>query len=1258
MNRRFPFVKTPMNLRIVTLAAAALVPAFSLSAAAPVADAVAVVSESRQVTPVRYPNADTVVISQDQRVEVNAEGGYVRRYTLRVKAVTEKGRRELLSHTAGFNVAYGYAKATGLRILRADGSVVTFDPAAQSAVQQDPSSMEANIYDPNDKRLVISIPGVEIGDVVEISMEEGEPKARMKGGFSDVMMLEDTRPVLHTAYTVVTPKSLPLATVVIKGGDSAGIRHTKSEKGDTIEYRWEVGETPQAMPEPSMPALHRCVRRLLVSTLPDWPTVSRWYWNISEPHFTITPEIKAKADELTKDIADREERIRAIFRFVSQEIRYMGITTETEAPGYEPHDVSMTFGKRYGVCRDKAALLTVMLRAAGFDAYPVLILAGGKLDREHPCPFFNHAITAIREADGSFRLMDSTNESTKELFPAYLSNCSYLVADPKGETLRESPVPSASGHMLVGETRLTVRPDGAVSGESTLNFGGINDTLYRGGLAQSKPDDIRRFVQDRVASVVPGARVDEVRLEPENLMDTSRPMTLRVTFTAPDFLADRDGKAFLRTPFLTPAFGFASRALSGATTLEKRRFPLKLNIIAGVRERVTVVLPEGVKESLVMPLDKTLEDANLAFSRKLGRDGATITGEYDLRMKRLDIPAADYPALRSDLREISRAAKRVALVSTDAGVKPDSRVISRTATVVVDDAHSLNVRVRERRRILTYAGKKDNAELKLEWNTRNPEPVLGRAVVTDASGKEHAVNPTEINILDAGWVAAAPRYTPSRIKVVALPNVEEGSVVDLDYTLAFKDLPAVSWREIFASTDAVDAEEVEIVAPASLPLFMENHAGATLVREGDKVRIRVSRRTLPIPREAAVAPAKSWAPTLAVSALRDEGAYAAVLRPLLAGKGDPDEAVRRKAAELTSGLSGEAERITALRDFVAKNIREAGPAWGECPPADLSGAARTLADGYGCEADRRLLFLALLRAAGFDATPALFCTDELAAATRRPGDAFSPSFYDRFGVRVRLRGGECADFENLNQYADWRAGASDGDLVLPLDTGVASFVKAAPTRNDASFHIRLEESGEAEVAVERLRHGDSATAFTAWVSEVTPEERDRSFQEIITGLSRDASPVGDFTLQKGPVGRLAYSAKVGDFAVVEDRFAYFDLPHAAGEIFPRASDPVRRLPYAVPSHQYSSTRWTVDLPKGWKLSGEPRRLLWDGPSGVGRVAVDMVESRNADGTVRLTWTKSVALRAAVVPPEAYPALVELNHTLKSPETWRVLLEKE
>ena len=67
-----------------------------------------------------------------------------------------------------------------------------------------------------------------------------------------------------------------------------------------------------------------------------------------------TPLLK-KVEELP--LEKIEQKKLPLFQFVSQDIRYMGITTEEEAPGYEPHDVAITFENRYGVCRDKAALL-------------------------------------------------------------------------------------------------------------------------------------------------------------------------------------------------------------------------------------------------------------------------------------------------------------------------------------------------------------------------------------------------------------------------------------------------------------------------------------------------------------------------------------------------------------------------------------------------------------------------------------------------------------------------------------------------------------------------------------------------------------------------------------------------------------------------------------------------------------------------------------------------------------------------------------
>ena len=88
--------------------------------------------------------------------------------------------------------------------------------------------------------------------------------------------------------------------------------------------------------------------------------------------------------ELTADARTDMDKIKAMFYYVSKKVRYMGITPEKDRPGFEPHDVNLTFEKKYGVCRDKAALLVSLLRAAGLKAYPVLINVGTKKDQEVP----------------------------------------------------------------------------------------------------------------------------------------------------------------------------------------------------------------------------------------------------------------------------------------------------------------------------------------------------------------------------------------------------------------------------------------------------------------------------------------------------------------------------------------------------------------------------------------------------------------------------------------------------------------------------------------------------------------------------------------------------------------------------------------------------------------------------------------------------------------------------------------------------------
>ena len=180
--------------------------------------------------------------------------------------------------------------------------------------------------------------------------------------------MEWSHPIVKSTYEVTAPASRPLKKIAIRHPLGNIVTNVTKLADGSLVHTFTATNSAQVFPEPEMPSLYTQVQNIRVSTSADWPEISKWYWDLCAPHLAKTnAAMAAKAREL--------KTIEKIFKFVSQEVRYMGLTMEDTSPGYAPHDVDVTFDNRYGVCRDKAGLLVAMLRLAGFKAFPVLITA-------------------------------------------------------------------------------------------------------------------------------------------------------------------------------------------------------------------------------------------------------------------------------------------------------------------------------------------------------------------------------------------------------------------------------------------------------------------------------------------------------------------------------------------------------------------------------------------------------------------------------------------------------------------------------------------------------------------------------------------------------------------------------------------------------------------------------------------------------------------------------------------------------------------
>lgn len=1261
----------------------------------------AMLTAAAKVTRESHPNADSVIVGRAHHVTYKPDGTYVQWNEGYVKILTDKARADHAVLSSWFTIPYQYAEDCTIpviEIIKPDGAVKAIDAEKAGKVVNNNSSMGSNIISPNDKVRRVPLPGLEVGDVLHYNMFDRVVQPRMRDSFNDHFGFEGGSPILYAEATVVAPAERPLRSIAVKGrvGDTLTAIPPESEKG-AITYRWIAKDVPQYYPEPKMPPAYMVAQRVLVSTSPDWPSVSRWYWNLSEPHFKDTPAMREMVAKLVEGKKTREEKIAAIFRWVSQEVRYLGITMESEAPGYEPHDVDITFEKRHGVCRDKAALLAVMLRIGGFEAFPVLIHNGYRKDAEVPQPYFNHAITGVREPDGSIRLMDATDENTKRILPAYLNDKSYLVASPEGDPLRVSPIIPAEENLVRIETAGRIDDQGNLVAESTLHFDGINDNIYRGYFARRKPAERKRYFEGVIKDVAAGARLVDYALEPADMNDTAKPLVAHLRFQAENVLIrddeGGDAVAMLPVPRLGTRVGMVNWIL-GETGLEERRFPLVTNVACGVLESLKLELPESLGKVVSMPVYKPVDNETLAWKQSLAPVGDTLLGESEFQLKVTEFSPKQYAGLKKTLERIEYNQRRMPILAVtprpkaiesrlvDEGV--DALVLERTLEYDLSGPQAWTVTDQVRKRILTYAGKKRYSEIKIYYNPEWETVRVDRAAVTLPSGQVVTISDKEINELDQGWAGKAPRYPVGKILVVSLPSVEEGAVLDYQITRVVKDRPFFALRQSLAGFEPILRKTIRVRAPKGVTLHHEllrpDNDALREARiqasdgehpEGGHEYTWTAENVRPVKRERRLPPLYAMAPTVFASTTDDWTVLAEGIEKALApALRDQAEAAAKGKALAATAPSREAG-VRAIRDFVATAIANAGPALDELPWSHFSPADQTLADGYGNGADRAILLHAMLHGAGYKPRIVLASQSPRVESLIQPLLA-SPDWrlFTTMLVAVPL-GSKTIHLGDTDQYAPLGGARHAWRLGMDLEARSLGPIAVEPSFEDRTqydFVIRLRDNGDATIRQTRWYGGMDYARMNKLFAEMPPEKAKRYFQEAVAKVSQGASLVGkplvDF---ENYPGRVEFEVQVERYAVLDERFLYLGLPRTLDGLFWLRSD-TRENPLDFDERRQHRITTLVALPDTFRVPRiVPPKLTWDAPANAGRVAVRrglftpdgpgsgdlaLADTRGKDlvGLLRdghhvLSIVQSAELNPALFPAGDYPALLEVESRL-------------
>lgn len=489
---------------------------------------------------------------------------------------------------------------------------------------------------------------------------------------ADTFAFQSTIPVREARYSLKLPPGWSML--------PTWLNHAPLEPASqgSQQWQWSLRDVPAVPVESYMPAWWSVAGHLFVSfsqqgktpQLSTWAGIGGWFVELSKDRRAATDAMRARVAALVSGASTDVDKMRVLADFVQREVRYVSI--QLGIGGYQPHAAADVFQHRYGDCKDKATLLSVLLAEVGIESMPVIVNSQRTRVRADMPPSlqFDHVILAIRLPagnpdnalpasmdDGGQRLLffDPTDELTPfGRIRGELQGSIGLLALADNSRLVKLPQlqPEQSG--VRRTAKLALSEQGVLTGEVKERITGQEALMQRGFMRATRREaDTNKVVEARLAESLASFQLVGAALRNREVSELPLEWDYRISAAS---YARRSGDLLMVRPRVLGVH---------AVTLPDQEKPRVHDLILSEPRRhqdeVIMDLPAGyAAESLPQPVE--LDVGFAVYRSRTEVHGAQLKYVRSYEVRELLVPAeriADFHRLH---REMARDEKAVVVL--------------------------------------------------------------------------------------------------------------------------------------------------------------------------------------------------------------------------------------------------------------------------------------------------------------------------------------------------------------------------------------------------------------------------------------------------------------------------------------------------------------------------------------------------------------------------------------------------------------------
>jgi hypothetical protein len=585
------------------------------------------------------------------------DGTGTREQSTRIRIQSQTGVQQFGILTIGYQSATESLQVDYVRALKPDGSVIA---TPLDSIQDMPSSItQAAPFYSDLREKHIAVKGLSVGDILEFHVHWQTTKPLAPGQFwygydfnNESIILDEQLQISVPATREVKWQSRELKPTITQNNGSKIFawkssnlsRKSASQRDeDQDKNAYKLARGQLAPPD------------VLISSFQSWEEVGRWYDSLQSDRVKPSPEIQAKAAELTKGLTTNDAKIRAIYKFVSAQFRYIGVAFGIGR--YQPHSAAEILANQYGDCKDKHTLLASLLDAAGIPAYPALINSSHALELDVPSPMqFDHVISVVPQ-DKDLLWLDTTPEIAPYglIMPSLRDKLALVMFAGKDPKLVRTPANPPFQNSTKFSADGTLSDAGVLDAQMEETSRGEEEILLRSVFRQVSVAQWNQLMQNISYRLgFAGTVTDTVATQPD---DTDQPFNFKYTYHREDY-SDWEHK---RITFPFPPLGLPTLRGNQAELVA----PVWLGTTGEAEFVGTVKLPKGYTPAVPSNVQVAFDFAE--YNATYSLNNGVLKCDRKLLIKLHEVPTTEFKQYKSFLKSIGDDWDDYVVLSTSSG---------------------------------------------------------------------------------------------------------------------------------------------------------------------------------------------------------------------------------------------------------------------------------------------------------------------------------------------------------------------------------------------------------------------------------------------------------------------------------------------------------------------------------------------------------------------------------------------------------------